>query len=215
MCEGIVHSFAKVLIVRLRRRIACIYFRQGMLKEARREMNEVEGIICCMLKDCVDVGIADAYWLSAWITLFEVWDNENQLAEALPNIIRSATKALEIAQQLPNEELRNAYCGRIACSFACLKLVVASRSHFQQERAVLEKEASDLVNNTAQCTLAKGDWSLWCRAKLWLSLMHGESSEQIPNDLSRIISECRGVDTSNNVFTKLSVFEHDIEKRFR
>ena len=215
MCEGIIHSFAKVLIVRLRRRIACIYFRQGMLKEARREINEVEGIICCMLKDCVDVGIADAYWLSAWITLFDVWDNESQFVQSLPTINRNATKALEIARQLPDEELRKAYCGRIACSFACLKLVIASRSHSQEERAVLEREASDLVDNTAQCTLAKGDRSLWCRAKLWLiSLMHGDPSERIPDELLRIISECRGVDTSNNVFTKLSVFKHDIERRF-
>ena len=208
LCDGIPHAYAKVLIVRLKRRIACIYFRERMLKEARQEIDEVIMDIAFMLKGCVDVGIADAYWLFAWITLFEVWGNESKLANASQDILHYARMALEIAQKLPNENLQKAYSGRIACSFACLKLLLASHSHFQDARAELEKEASELVNKTSQCTLAKGDQSLWCRVKLWLNHVCGEPLEQI---LSQIIAECCGIDRSNNVFTMLSVYHRDIE----
>ena len=47
-----------------------------MVREARREITEVMMLINLMPKDCLDVGIADAYWLSAWIRLFEVWGND-------------------------------------------------------------------------------------------------------------------------------------------
>ena len=208
MCEDIKLSYAKVLIVRLKRRIACIYFRQGMLKEARQEIDEVEGIITGLLKDCVDVGIADAYWLMAWIRLFEVWGDESELANASQGILHYGGKALEIAQKLPNEDLQKAYSGRISCSFACLKLLLASCNHFQHERAVLEEEANKLVRRTSPCTLAKRDRSLWCRAMLWLNCVRGERQEQI---LSQIIADCYDVDRSNNVFTVLSVCHRDIE----
>ena len=209
MCDNIKLAHAKVLVVRLKRRIACIYFRQGMLKEARQEIDEVEGIIKGLLNNCVDVGIADSYWLLAWIRLFEVWDNESQLTDAFQDILRNAERALDIAQQLPNEDLKHAYTGRISCNVACLKLLLASCSHFQCEfRERMVKEANDLVNKTSQYTLAKRDLSLWCRAKLWLSLVCGEPSEQI---LSQIIAECRGVDKSNDVFIMLSAYHHDIE----
>lgn len=208
MCEDIRHTDAKVLIVRLKRRIACIYFRQDRLKEARYEIDEVEGIITSMLKDCVDVGIADAYWLLPWIKLFEVWDNESKLADASQDILHYARMALEIAQKLPNEDLHKAYSGRISCSFACLMLHLASHSHFYSARAELEEEANELVNKTSQCTLAKGDRSLWWRAKLWLSHVRGEPSGHI---LNQIIGECCDVDSSNNVFTVLSAHHHDIE----
>ena len=214
LCEGIPHAYAKVLIVRLKRRVACIYFRQGMLKEARQEIDEVIMDITCMLKDCVDVGIADAYWLFAWIRLFEVWENDleslSQLDDASKVILHYAKMALEIAQKLPNENLQNAYFGRIACSFACLKLLLASRSHFQYDRGELEKGANELVNKTSHHTMAKRDQSLWCRAKLWLSFVFRETSEQT---LTEIIVECRGVDKSNSVFTMLSVYHRDIELR--
>ena len=61
-----------------------------MLIAARQEIDEVEGIIKGhgMIKDCVDVGIIDAYWLLAWIKLFEVWDDENQLREAASDILQ-------------------------------------------------------------------------------------------------------------------------------
>ena len=187
-----------------------------MLKEARKEINQLLGTIFYTLRNCVDVGIADTFWLLAWITLFEVWDNESQLADALPFILDNARMAYEIAQRLPNssEELRKAYRGRIACSFACLKLVIASHRVFQHRKAVLEKEAEELINNTTQCTLAKSDRSLWCRAKLWLHHLSGEPSEEIPNDLSQIITKYRRVDSSNNVFTMFSLHKHDIEREF-
>ena len=216
LCNSTKHAPAQVLEVRLRRRKACIYFRQGMLEEARKEIDQEFGIIFYTLRNCVDVGIADTFWLLAWITLFEVWDNESQFADALQYILDNARLAYEIAQRLPNsnEELRKAYCGRIACTFACLKLVIASRSHFKHRKPTLEKEAEELINNTTPSTLAKRDRSLWCRAKLWLHHLSGESSEQIPDDLSQIILECRGVDSSNNVFTKLTLYRRDIELEF-
>ena len=43
-----------------------------MFKEARKEIDEVMMFIILMLKDCVEVGIADAYWLSAWIRIVRI-----------------------------------------------------------------------------------------------------------------------------------------------
>lgn len=212
LCNGIVHAYAIVLIVRLKRRIACIYFRQHMLTEARREIDEVLMIINVMLKDCVDVGIADAYWLSAWIRLFEVWENDleslTQL-DASKDILRHAEIALEIARKLPDEHLRMAYSGRIACNLACLKLLIASHCSGRDARAELEQQATELVNQISPDTLARRDQSLWCRAKLWLSLQCSQPSERI---LDRIIDECRDVDKSNSVFTWRSVHHRDIEQ---
>ena len=203
MCEDIKHSDAKVLIVRLKRRIACIYFRQGVLVAARQEIDEVEGIIKGhgMIKDCVDVGIIDAYWLLAWIKLFEVWDDEDQLRDAASDILQYAEISHEIAQKLPNEDLRNAYSGRTACMLGFLKLHLASR--FEHEREKLLKEARELVNRTSQDMLAKSDRSLWCRLKLRLNLAFGEPSEHF---LSQVIAECRNVDRYNNVFTELTAY---------
>ena len=209
-CEGIKHSDAKILIVRLKRRIACIYFRQQMLSKARQEIDEVKGIITGMLKDCVDVGIADAYWLLAWIKLYEVWGDQHALADALQDILYNGRMALKIAQKLEDEALRKACSGRIACSLACLMLHLASC--FEHERPWLEKEAKELVNEIPQCVLTKSDWSLWCRVKLWLIFLCGEPSEHLP---SQIIDECRGVDTSNIVFTMFSRYHSDIEHVLR
>ena len=209
-CENIEHSVAKILIVRLKRRIACIYFRQQMLSEARQEIDEVKGIITGMLKDCVDVGIADAYWLLAWIKLYEVWDNQHALADALQDILYNGRMALEIAQKLPDEALQKACSGRIACLVACLMLHLASC--FKHERAELVKEAKELVNEISQCVLAKSDWSLWCRVNLWLNRICGESSKSA-HLLNHVINECRGVDTSNSVFTMLSAHHCYIESR--
>ena len=214
LCDGIRHSIAKVLIVRLKRRIACIYFRQGMLEKARKEIDEVQGLIHYMLKDCVDVGIADGYWLLAWIRLYEVWHNESQLAAALPDILYNARMALKVADQLPTEELRAAYCGRIACNSACLKLLIASHSHFQDRRDALVEEADEHISKTAHSMLAKRDRSLWCRVKVWLHLIKGEPSE-VPKDLSIIIRDCCGFDSSNNVFTEFSVYRDSIERKFK
>ena len=203
MCGDIKHSVAKVLVVRLKRRIACIYFRQGMLMAARQEIDQVEGIIKGhgMIKDCVDVGIIDAYWLLAWIKLFEVWSDENQLRDAANDILQYAEMSHEIAQKLSNEDLRDAYSGRTACMLGILKLHLASR--FEHEREELLKEARELVNRTSQGMLAKSDWPLWCQLKLRLNLAFGEPSEHF---LSQIIAECRDVDRYNNVFTKLSAY---------
>lgn len=215
LCNGIVHAYALVLIVRLKRRIACIYFRQRMFIEARKEIDEVMMLINLMLKDCVDVGIADAYWLSAWIGLFEVWENDlenlTQLKDAPKDILRHAEIALEIARKLPDEDLRMAYSGhgRIACNLACLKLLIASRLSEHDTRAELKQQATELVNEVLHDTLAKRDQSLWCRAKLWLSCECREPSGQI---LSHVIAECRGVDKSNSVFTRLSVHHREIEQ---
>ena len=208
MCEDIKHKDAKVLIVRLKRRIACIYFRQQMLSEARQEIDEVKGIISGMITGRKDVGIADTYWLLAWIKLYEVWGDQHALADARQDILYNGRMALEIAQQLEDEALRKACSGRIACSFACLKLHLASC--FEHERAELVKEAKELVNEISQCVLAKSDWSLWCRVNLLLNCICGESSKSA-HLLNHVINECRGVDTSNNVFTKLSVHHCYIE----
>ena len=183
-----------------------------MLKEARREIDEVLMIINVMLKDCVDFGIADAYWLSAWIRLFEVWENDleslTQL-DASKDILRHGEIALEIARKLPDEHLRMAYSGRIACNLACLKLLIASHCSGHDARAELEQQATELVNQISHDTLAKRDQSLWCRAKLWLSLQCSQPSERI---LGRIIDKCRDVDKSNSVSTRRSVHHREIER---
>ena len=88
-----------------------------------------------------------------------------------------------------------------ACLVRSLKLHLAS--HFEHEREELLKEARELVNRTSQDILAKSDWLLWCRLKLWLNLAFGEPSEHF---LSQIIVECRNVDRYNNVFTELSAY---------
>ena len=82
-----------------------------------------------------------------------------------------------------------------------LKLHLAS--HFEHEREELLKEARELANRTSQDILAKSDWLLWCRLKLWLNLAFGEPSEHF---LSQIIAECHNVDRYNNVFTELSAY---------
>ena len=206
MCNGIPHAIAKVLLARLKRRIACIYFRQNKPKEARQEITGITS----SLKDCEDVGIVDTYWLMAWIKVFEVSGNESELADASQDILHNAGEALKIAQKLPNEKLKKVYYGRISCNFACLKLLLASCRQLQCGfRETLKTEANELVNETLPCALTKRDRSLWCRAKLWLSLVCKQPSEQI---LNQIIAECRGVDGSNIIFTVLSVYHCTIER---
>ena len=67
------------------------YFRKCMLNKAHQDINEAMMDIECMLKDCADVGIADSYWLLAWIRLFEVWEYDleslTQLNDASKNIL--------------------------------------------------------------------------------------------------------------------------------
>ena len=77
--------------------------------------------------------------------------------------------ALEIARKLPNKDLGRLPLVALHALHAALELLLAS---FTQdcERAKLKKQASKLVNEISQYTLAKRDLSLWCRAKLWLSL---------------------------------------------
>ena len=102
-----------------------------------------------------------------------------------------------------------AYSGRIVCNLACLKLLIAPHCSGHDARAELKQQTTELGNQISHDTLAKRDQSLWCRVKVWLSHECREPIEQI---LGHIIAECRGVDKSNSVFTRLSEDHHEIEQ---
>jgi hypothetical protein len=198
MCYEVRYKIAVYLRLRLLRRIACIYFRQSQLKEAREVIDEAkyEESNC---RDA-DVGRADFHWLLAWITFSEILDSGDcmqRLQKEWGTIHKSIHRALDIACQLPDITLQKAYTSRIACNAACLHLQMA-----------------DIVENNVTCLgeqLTASNLRSKAREFREENITKGEMAKRdshlvsdVDDWLSNTLTVSKTRDVSNNVFVERS-----------
>ena len=195
-CGKIMYDDAIVIKPRLLRRIACIHLRELKLVPARRKLEEAKMQV--NLCPAPDVGKADFYWLLAWLSFFEILENnEIDRLEAEWSTIQDAIqKAMSVACGV-DDLLQKAYTSRIACNAACLYLQMAEIIEQNPDRIKLMEGREQLTTGTLRARarrfrvenvttqyMAERDLSLALIVDKWLSCVTNDYKSENHRDIA-------------------------------